>query len=118
MKSRLTRVAWAMIVGGIALVPITGVYADDTAAPAASNAQATTHQPYSTNSPLGVLLDDPRAKTVLHQLIPSIVDNEQVDQARGMTLRQLQSYVANVLTDDMLTKIDAELAKLNAPSKE
>ena len=34
--------------------------------------------------------------------------------ARGMTLKQIQSYSADTVTDDVLAKIDADLAKIPA----
>jgi hypothetical protein len=61
---------------------------------------------------LGALLDDPGAKAVLDKYIPALVNNEQIQMARGMTLRQLQGYAADALPDAKLTVIQADLDKL------
>ncbi|MDE2403174.1 MAG: hypothetical protein KGM17_00475 [Sphingomonadales bacterium] len=63
---------------------------------------------------LGTLLDNPATKAVLSKYIADMISNPQIDMARSMTLRQLQSYAGDKLTDDTLAKIDAELAKVPA----
>jgi para-nitrobenzyl esterase len=69
----------------------------------------------SASTPLGTLLDDPAAKAVLVKYIPDTVSNPQIDMARGMTLKDMQQYAPDTLTDATLAKIDADLA--NLPSK-
>lgn len=63
---------------------------------------------------IGVLLDDPAAKAVLAKHIPDVVNNEQVSRARAMTLKQIQQYVPETLPDEVLAQIDADLSKLPA----
>ena len=63
---------------------------------------------------IGTLMDTPAAKAVLQKYIPDVISNPQMDMARTMTLKQIQSYIADKLTDDTLAKIDADLAKLPA----
>ncbi len=78
-------------------------------APAASTASGK----YSVDeTTLGTLLDDPAAKAVLIKHVPAIVSNDQVEMARGFTLKSLQNYAADQLTDAKLTAINADLAKL------
>jgi para-nitrobenzyl esterase len=80
-------------------------------APAAPAAATADH--YSTSTtPLGTLLDDPAAKAVLAKYIPEVITNPQVDMARGMTLKDTQQYAPDMVSDDTLAKIDAELSKL------
>ena len=68
---------------------------------------------YSTeDTTIGELLDDPKAKAVLEKLIPEFVNAERVDESRGFTLRSIQQYAPEILTDEALDKIDAELAKV------
>ncbi|MGR4863234.1 hypothetical protein [Caulobacter sp. LARHSG274] len=86
--------------------------------PAAANAQqapaAAAPAAYTTeNTEIGALLDDPAAKAVLAKHIPNVVANPGIDQARSMTLKQVQQYSPD-LTDEVLAKIDADLAKLPA----
>lgn len=68
----------------------------------------------TTDTDLGTMLENPAAKAVLLKHIPALIANDQIDMARSMTLRQLQSYVSDQLTDDTLAKIDSDLAKLPA----
>jgi hemoglobin-like flavoprotein len=46
--------------------------------------------------------------------VPSISKSENIDMARSMTLKAMQQFAADVLTDDVLKAIDADLAKLPA----
>jgi len=70
---------------------------------------------YTTEAtPIGTLLDDPAAKAVLAQDAPQVANSDQIDMARGMTLRDIQPYAQDVLTDAVLAKLDADLAKLPA----
>ena len=88
----------------------TAVHAAETpaAAPAAKAAYS------SAETPLGDLLDDPAAKAVLEKHVPDIVNSESIDMARGMTLKALQSYAADQVTDEKLAAIDTDLQKLPA----
>ncbi len=64
-------------------------------------------------SPIGDMMDDPAAKAVLNKYVPDVVGNPQIGMARGMTLLALRQYIPS-LTDDVLAKIDADLATLPA----
>jgi para-nitrobenzyl esterase len=82
------------------------------AAPEASPAApAPAH--YTTNdTDIGTLLDDPAAKAILDKYIPGMTTSDQIDMARGMTLKAIQPYAADKITDAVLANIDAEFAKL------
>lgn len=68
---------------------------------------------YNTNdTELGTLLDDPAAKAVLDKDVPGLTSNDQVDMARAMTLKAMQQYAPDTLTDATLAKVDADLSKL------
>ena len=102
------------IAGIISALALT-VAAGSAQAQAAQPAAAATAGHYSTaTTELGVLLDDPAAKAVLLKHIPEVVNNEQVDMARGMTLKDMQPYTGDALTDKMLADVDADLAKIPA----
>ena len=79
---------------------------------ASAQAAAATAGYNSADTDLGTLLDDPAAKAVLVKHIPDVVKSEQIDMARSLTLKLLQSYAGDKLTDETLAKIDADLAKL------
>ncbi len=87
------------------------VHAQDPAAPVAAT-QAAAH--YSVDkTTIGELLDDANACAVLDKYIPGFTSNEQVDLARGMTLRGIQPYAQDTMTDEVLAKIDSDLGKLS-----
>ena len=64
----------------------------------------------SADSTIGELLDNEAAKTVLLRHIATLVNAPQIEQARGQSLRGIQPYVRELLSDAVLTRIDAELA--------
>lgn len=68
---------------------------------------------YSTaDTDLGTLLDDPAAKAIVEKHIPGLTTNDQVDMARSMTLKAVQQYAPDSVTDTRLAAIDADFAKL------
>ncbi|MBU6392969.1 MAG: hypothetical protein KGQ75_00185 [Sphingomonadales bacterium] len=89
-----------------------------TPAPAAAPAPAATPAPaskplYTTaDTEIGTLLDDPAAKAVLDRLVPGMTTNDQIDMARSMTLKSIQQYAPEQLSDAKLAELDAEFAKL------
>lgn len=86
-------------------------------APAATSAPkpatATATAKYSTaDTDIGTLLDDPAAKAIVEKNIPGMTTSDQIDMARGMTLKAVQQYAPDTVTDTRLAAIDAEFAKL------
>jgi hypothetical protein len=78
------------------------------AAPAAAPAPA-----YSTSTTdIGTLLDNPATKAVLEKHMAPLVSNPQIEMARAMTLKQIQAFAGDMLTDDLLAKVDADLAAI------
>ena len=61
---------------------------------------------------IGTILDNPAAKAIVEQNIPGLTTNEQIDMARGMTLKDVQQYAADEVTDAKLAAIDVEFAEL------
>jgi hypothetical protein len=84
-------------------------------APAIAQA-TTTAQParYSVSETLvGKLLDDPAAADVLKTLIPTVYANEMFKTSgRSLTLKDIQQYEPEALSDENLAKIQAELDKI------
>jgi hypothetical protein len=87
--------------------------ADSVAKPAAAS---TALQPaYSTDeTTIGDLLDNKDTYAILKKYLPEIVDSDQVDLTRNMTLRQIQQYAPDEVTDAKLVEVDSEFAKLKA----
>ncbi|WP_235531679.1 hypothetical protein [Sphingomonas sp. Leaf67] len=76
---------------------------------------ATATEKYSVEQTLlGTLLDDPAAKAVLVKHLPNVVSNKEIDMARTFTLKALQNYAADQITDAKLAAINADLEKLPA----
>ena len=85
----------------------TALAADTTASPAAH---------YSvTKTLVGTLLDDPAAVEILKRLIPTVYANDQFQSAgRSLTLKDIQQYEPEALSDENLAKIQAEFDKIPA----
>ena len=83
---------------------------------AESTAAATAH--YSVETTLvGKMLDDPAANALLKRLIPTVYGNEMFQSAgRELTLKAIQQYEPEALSDANLATIQAELDKIPAKS--
>lgn len=82
--------------------------------PAPPLATKTADGHYATKvTPLGDMLDDPAAKAVLNKYIPDVISSPQIGMGSAMTLLALKQFIPT-LTDDVLAKIDADLAALPA----
>ena len=121
MNSKLTACAVAIVFAAAATSCATAPAAKSTtqaAAPAVTPASAPVTKPapkYSTSdTPIGELLDNPKARAVLEQNIPGLTTSPQIDMARGMTLRGIQPYATDTITDTVLAKVDAAFAALDA----
>jgi para-nitrobenzyl esterase len=104
-----------LILALAAVTAATGAQAQ-TAAPAPAATKAAHYSTATTE--IGTLLDDPAAKALLDKHIPGMSSNEQVDMARGMTLKDIQQYSPDQITDKVLADLDADFAKIPAkPAK-
>lgn len=100
--SRKLFVAAALSIATIA-APIAAVPAFAQAAAAKFN---------TTDTTIGDLLANAEAKAVLEKHLKEFVSNPQIEQASSMTLRQIQSYAGDALSDAKLAQVDADLAKI------
>ena len=115
-----TLAALPFLVGPASVMPIlvTPALAEPAAAVAPATGPATPAAPaqapkYTTaDTEIGTLLDDPAARAILERVIPGMTGNDQIDMARSMTLKMIQPYAADQITDAKLHEIDAEFAKL------
>ncbi|WJM25290.1 hypothetical protein QUC32_09110 [Novosphingobium resinovorum] len=82
------------------------------AEPAAVSAPSGTFS--TSTSSIGTLLENPATSAILTKYLPDLVSNPQIEMARGMTLKQIQSYSSDTVTDEVLAKIDAELVRVPA----
>ena len=104
------RAALAVAVLALGAAPVLGADAASTAAPAAKPACSTAE------STLGALIDNPETKAVLMKHVAPLISDERVEMARGFTLKQVQGFAPDRLTDELLARIDADLAAVPAPA--
>jgi para-nitrobenzyl esterase len=88
------------------------------AAPSKTPTHAAAKAPYNTNeTDIGTLLDDPAARAIVDKHLQGFASSGQMDAVRGMTLKALQQYAPDKISDQALTEIDMELAKLTQRKK-
>jgi hypothetical protein len=64
---------------------------------------------------VGKMLDDPAAAGILKEMIPGVYANDQFQSSgRGLTLKDIQQYEPDALSDATLAKIQAALDKIPA----
>ncbi len=112
MRMIILTAALVLAAPGVAGAQTAPAPAATPAAPAASSATAG-HYSTSTTE-IGVLLDDPAARALLDKHVPGMTTNEQVDMARSMTMKDIQQYSPDTITDKVLAALDADFAKLPA----
>lgn len=82
---------------------------------AAQTAAAAPAPAYSIDgTDIGTLLDNPASKAILDKYLPGFSANPQIDMARSMTLKGVQQYAPDTLTDEALAKVQADLSRLPA----
>jgi hypothetical protein len=92
----------------IALCAVLMLSAAATAAPAAA-------KPLSTmTTSIGEILDTPAAKAVVDRHLPSVLTNPQIKMARPLTLKGLQRFPKDSVSDGALAAIDKDFAALSA----
>lgn len=72
---------------------------------------------YGLDTKIGELLDNPATKAVLERHIAALMANPQFVATRGITLRVLQHYAKDELSDDKLRAIADDLAKVRGSPK-
>ena len=104
---------------GILSLLLAGAASQVPAAVAAQEANAAAPAHYSATSTLvGKLLDDPAANAILKRMIPGVYANDMFQTAgRDLTLKAIQQYEPDALSDANLAKIQAEFDKIPAKKK-
>jgi para-nitrobenzyl esterase len=87
-----------------------------TIVPAVAADAATPSAHYSVTTTLvGKMLDDPAANAVLKKMIPTVYANDMFQSSgRELTLKSIQQYEPEALSDENLAKLQAELDKIPA----
>jgi hypothetical protein len=67
------------------------------------------------STPLGELIDNEKTRAVLDKHLPGLSTNPAIEMAKGMTLPAMKPFAADSITDEVISKIDADLASIPAP---
>lgn len=67
---------------------------------------------FSSSSTIGAILDNAEAKAAFVKAFPEVADNPQLEAARDMTVQDVKGYAPEVFSEEKLTELDAELAKI------
>ena len=102
------------LIAGCLAIGIAGSTAANAAEPAKASGAPVTSAYSTSDTDIGTLLDNSDTKAVLDKHLPGFAGNPQIDMARSMTLKQIQGFSPDSVTDGLLAKIDADLAKLSA----
>lgn len=98
---------------GVAVVIASGaVHAQSNAERITADTNQVTNVRLSSESTIGELLDNPAARQILIKHFKMVTEGDSIDQTRGMSLRMLQSYAPERISDKALGELDADLAKL------
>ncbi len=99
---------------GLAVAAMTApALADDTATTTAT-AAATTAAAFTVETPIEALMADERAKAVVTTNFggQDLTQHPAYDQFKALSLKALQPFSQGLITEDMLTKIAADLAAI------
>ncbi len=93
--------------GAVPTIVVPTLAADAPGAPTAHYSVSTTL--------VGKMLDDPAANALLKKMIPTVYANEMFQSSgRELTLKDIQQYEPEALSDANLVKLQAELDKIPA----
>ena len=107
MRTAFRALILAALAAGSLPALITAATGAEAAAPAAHYSVSTTL--------VGKMLDDPAANAVLKKMIPTVYANEMFQtMGRDLTLKAIQQYEPDALSDANLAKLQAELDKIPA----
>ena len=108
---RLAVVAVLLSLGALSPAVSPSAAAEGTESPAPATVYTTEE------TPVGEILDDADAAAIVNKYVAGFSTAPQVDQARAMTLRDIQQYAPESFTDEVLKSIDADFAALAAKRK-
>jgi hypothetical protein len=94
----------------VAIAP--AAQAQTAAAPAAPAAAPADAAKFNLDTPIETMAADEKAKAVLMADLPDLLPHPSYEMFKGMSLRQVQPYSQGALTDDLLAKVQADLAAI------
>lgn len=100
-----------LVAGAVAAAMLSpAALAQQTPAPAAAAPAAAAK--FSLDTPIETLLADGKAKAVLDTDVPGLSSHPALDQFKAMSLRAVQPFSNGALTDEMLKKVETDLATI------
>ncbi len=96
---------------GLAVLAVPAA-AQTTPAPAAPTAPSAPAALFSVETPIEALVADARSKAVLDKYLPGIDQVPQYDMFKAMSLKAIAPYSQGMISDDLLAKIEADLAAI------
>jgi hypothetical protein len=102
------------IVTALALTLMAASPALAQSAPASTFPATSAATAYSADTPLEVVVADPAAKAVLDKALPNLAKHPAFEQFKAMSLRQLQPYASDKISEQAVTEVDAGLKALTA----
>ena len=88
-----------------------GAFAQTAPAPAPAAAPAAAAK-FNLDTPIEALVADARAKAVLDADLPGTTTHPHYEMFKGMSLRAVQPMSGGKLTDEMLKKVETDLAAI------
>lgn len=104
MKSFAVALSLALVAPAL-IVTASPVLAETVTAPTPAPA-------LSLDTPIEALMADERSKAVLEANMPGVDKHPMYEMIKGMSLRQLQPMSQGAITEEMLAKIEKELAAI------
>jgi len=89
--------------------------AQTTRAPAAAPMASMAAKPTVDKTTIGDLLANPAAKAVVDKDLPGLTTDPRLQQAMGMTLKDIEPYSEGKIDDAALAKVQADFDAIPAP---
>jgi len=92
----------------LATVPVVA-HTQTRPAPADTNASAA-KPALNGDTPIEAIIADPAGKKVMDKDLPDLQKHPAFEQIKGMSLRQVQPYSNGAISDELIVKVEADLA--------
>ncbi|WP_404335343.1 hypothetical protein AB2M62_15905 [Sphingomonas sp. MMS12-HWE2-04] len=87
-------------------------FAQTTPAPAPAPTTAAATAKFTLDTPIATIAADAKGKTVLDTDLPGTTTHPMYESFKGMSLRQVQAFAPDKLTDERLKKVETDLAAI------
>lgn len=112
MKLALTAAAIACMMPAAAFAQTAQTAPPPPTVTAAPNPPAPATAKFNLDTPIETLAADEKAKAVLMADLPDLLPHPSYEMFKGMSLRQVQPYSEGKITDEVLAKVETDLAAI------